>query len=102
MISASALNPTIDQTKRRSVCQNVCLAGTTRYSTPWLRASTRGSTKGGGKSLEIRRFGFNLDHGGVNGGLKVLVNDVGTESGDTRARAGIPRGFENIDAGTGR
>src|SRR5205823_1399824 len=30
----------------------------------------------GGKSLEIRRFGFNLDHGGVSGGLKVLVDDV--------------------------
>src|SRR5262249_33332816 len=27
-------------------------------------------------SLEIRRFGFNLDHGGVNGGLKVVVNDL--------------------------
>src|SRR5690242_17698591 len=31
--------------------------------------------EGGGKSLEIRRFGFNLDHGGVNGGLKVLVDN---------------------------
>lgn len=27
-----------------------------------------GQNEGGGKSLEIRRFGFNLDHGGVNGG----------------------------------
>src|SRR6266849_8041926 len=36
-----------------------------------------GQHEGGGKSLEIRRFGFNLDHGGVNGGLKVLVDDVG-------------------------
>ena len=35
-----------------------------------------GQQEGGGKSLEIRRFGFNLDHGGVNGGLKVLVDDV--------------------------
>lgn len=35
-----------------------------------------GQHEGGGKSLEIRRFGFNLDHGGVNGGLKVLVEDV--------------------------
>jgi hypothetical protein len=26
-----------------------------------------GQHEGGGKSLEIRRFGFNLDHGGVNG-----------------------------------
>src|SRR6202171_2085081 len=35
-----------------------------------------GQHEGGGKSVEIRRFGFNLDHGGVNGGLKVLVEDV--------------------------
>jgi hypothetical protein len=35
-----------------------------------------GQHEGGGKSLEIRRFGLNLDHGGVNGGLKVLVEDI--------------------------
>jgi hypothetical protein len=35
-----------------------------------------GQHEGGGKSVEVRRFGFNLDHGGVNGGLKVLVNNV--------------------------
>ncbi|HVF86134.1 MAG TPA: TonB-dependent receptor plug domain-containing protein, partial [Pyrinomonadaceae bacterium] len=35
-----------------------------------------GQHEGGGKSLEIRRFGFNMDHGGLNGGLKVLVDDV--------------------------
>src|SRR6266851_8645010 len=35
-----------------------------------------GQHEGGGKSVEIRRFGFNLDHGGVNGGLEVLVEDV--------------------------
>ncbi len=35
-----------------------------------------GQHEGGGKSLEVRRFGYNLDHGGVNGGLKILVDDV--------------------------
>jgi hypothetical protein len=40
-----------------------------------------GQQEGGGKALEIRRFGFNLDHGGVNGGLKVLVDDVGQNQG---------------------
>ena len=35
-----------------------------------------GQHEGGGKSLEFRRFGFNLDHGGLNGGLKVLVDDI--------------------------
>jgi outer membrane receptor protein involved in Fe transport len=40
-----------------------------------------GQHEGGGKSLEIRRFGFNLDHGGVNGGVKVLVDDVQQNQG---------------------
>ena len=35
-----------------------------------------GQHEGGGKSLEIRRFGFNLDHGGVNGGLRITVDNV--------------------------
>ena len=35
-----------------------------------------GQHEGGGKSIEIRRFGFNLDHGGVSGGLKVLVDNI--------------------------
>src|SRR5262249_16396305 len=35
-----------------------------------------GQHEGGGKSVEIRRFGYNLDHGGVGGGLKVLVDNV--------------------------
>lgn len=35
-----------------------------------------GQHEGGGKSLEIRRFGFNLDHGGVNGGVKILVDNI--------------------------
>ena len=40
-----------------------------------------GQHEGGGKSLEIRRFGFNLDHGGVNGGLKVMLDDVQQNQG---------------------
>jgi hypothetical protein len=40
-----------------------------------------GQHEGGGKSLEIRRFGFNLDHGGVNGGLKVLVDGMQQNQG---------------------
>jgi outer membrane receptor protein involved in Fe transport len=40
-----------------------------------------GQHEGEGKSLEFRRFGFNLDHGGVNGGLKVLVDDVQQNQG---------------------
>ncbi len=40
-----------------------------------------GQHEGGGKSLEIRRFGFNTDHGGVNGVLKVLVDGVQQNQG---------------------
>ena len=40
-----------------------------------------GQHEGGGKSLEIRRFGFNLDHGGVSGGLKVLVDNFQQNQG---------------------
>src|SRR5438046_4406176 len=40
-----------------------------------------GQHEGGGKSVEIRRFGFNLDHGGVSGGLKVLVDNVQQNQG---------------------
>jgi outer membrane receptor protein involved in Fe transport len=35
-----------------------------------------GQHEGGGKSLEIRRFGFNTDHGGIGGGVKILVDNI--------------------------
>ncbi|CAN5180467.1 hypothetical protein BH20ACI2_BH20ACI2_03470 [soil metagenome] len=40
-----------------------------------------GQHEGGGKSLEIRRYGFNTDHGGVNGGLKIVVDNVQQNQG---------------------
>lgn len=40
-----------------------------------------GQHEGGGKSLEIRRFGYNMDHGGVNGGLKILLDGVQQNQG---------------------
>lgn len=40
-----------------------------------------GQHEGGGKSLEIRRFGFNTDHGGVNGGVKIMVDDIPQNQG---------------------
>ncbi|MDX2266640.1 MAG: TonB-dependent receptor [Bryobacter sp.] len=35
-----------------------------------------GQHSGGGKSLEVRRFGFNLDHGGDGGGVRVMMDDM--------------------------
>lgn len=40
-----------------------------------------GQHEGGGKSLEIRRFGFNTDHGGVNGGVKIMVDNFQQNQG---------------------
>ncbi|HEY0659377.1 MAG TPA: TonB-dependent receptor plug domain-containing protein, partial [Pyrinomonadaceae bacterium] len=40
-----------------------------------------GQHEGGGKSLEIRRFGFNTDHGGIGGGVKIVVDNVQQNQG---------------------
>lgn len=75
VISATAVNPTIDQ-RNGSVYRNTLFARDDQIFDTLAAGINAGQHEGGGKSLEIRRFGFNLDHGGVNGGLKVLVDDV--------------------------
>ena len=40
-----------------------------------------GQHEGGGKSLEIRRYGFNLDHGGAGGGLRITVDNIAQNYG---------------------
>ena len=75
LISASALNPTIDQ-RNDAVYSKTLFSRDDQIFDTLAAGINTGQHEGGGKSLEIRRFGFNLDHGGVNGGLKVLVNDV--------------------------
>lgn len=75
LISATALNPTIDQ-RNDAVYKNALFSRDDQIFDTLAAGINAGQHEGGGKSLEIRRFGFNLDHGGVNGGLKVLVNDV--------------------------
>jgi outer membrane receptor protein involved in Fe transport len=75
VISASALNPTIDQ-RNGNVYKSTLFSRDDQIFDTLAAGINAGQHEGGGKSLEIRRFGFNLDHGGVNGGLKVLVDDV--------------------------
>jgi len=75
VISASALNPTIDQ-RNDNVYKSSLFSRDDQIFDTLAAGINAGQHEGGGKSLEIRRFGFNLDHGGVNGGLKVLVDDV--------------------------
>ena len=75
VITASPIEPTVD--RRDSEIFSRTLFSRDDQVLHVLGAGINaGQHEGGGKSLEIRRFGFNLDHGGVNGGLKVLVDNV--------------------------
>ena len=80
VITASPVEPALD--RRNSEVFNRTLFSRDDQIFHVLDAGINaGQHEGGGKSLEIRRFGFNLDHGGVNGGLKVLVDDVQQNQG---------------------
>jgi hypothetical protein len=75
VITASPVEVTVD--RKNSEVFNRTLFGRDDQLLHVLGAGINaGQHEGGGKSLEIRRFGFNLDHGGVNGGLKILVDNV--------------------------
>src|SRR5581483_6263025 len=80
IISASALNPMIDQ-RNDTVYKGTLFSRDDQILDTLAAGINAGQHEGGGKSLEIRRFGFNLDHGGVNGGLKVLVDDIQQNQG---------------------
>ncbi|MDT7542800.1 MAG: hypothetical protein QOE33_2704 [Acidobacteriota bacterium] len=75
VIRASTLDPSIERRDDKVYKDTLFLRDDQLLQT--LNAGIdAGQHEGGGKSLEVRRFGFNLDHGGVSGGLKVLVDDV--------------------------
>jgi outer membrane receptor protein involved in Fe transport len=80
VIQDTALNPTIDQ-RNDTIYKNTLFLRDDQLADTLNAGINAGQHEGGGKSLEIRRFGFNLDHGGVNGGLKVLVDDVQQNQG---------------------
>jgi outer membrane receptor protein involved in Fe transport len=80
VISATALDPTIDE-RNENVYKSTLFSRDDQIFDTLAAGINTGQHEGGGKSLEIRRFGFNLDHGGVSGGLKVLVNDVQQNQG---------------------
>ena len=80
VISASVVEPAVDL--RNAEVFNRTLFTRDDQVLQQLNAGINaGQHEGGGKSLEIRRFGFNLDHGGVNGGLKVMVDGVQQNQG---------------------
>ena len=74
-IEANTLTPEVEQ-RNESVYKNTLFGRDDQLVQTLNAGINAGQHEGGGKSLEIRRFGFNLDHGGVNGGLKILVDDV--------------------------
>src|SRR5262245_48148756 len=75
VITASSLEPHVE-THSDEVYKKTLFARDDQLFETLNAGINAGQHEGGGKSLEIRRFGFNLDHGGTNGGLKVLVDDV--------------------------
>jgi hypothetical protein len=80
VISAKSLEPAIDL-RNSEVFDRTLFSRDDQLLQQLDAGINAGQHEGGGKSLEIRRFGFNLDHGGVNGGLKVLVDDVQQNQG---------------------
>lgn len=80
VISAKTIEPAIDM-RNAEVFNRTLFTRDDQVFQQLNAGINAGQHEGGGKSLEIRRFGFNLDHGGVNGGLKVLVDDVQQNQG---------------------
>ncbi|MBV8841580.1 MAG: TonB-dependent receptor [Bryobacterales bacterium] len=80
VITAKALEPTLDL-RNSEVFSRTLFSRDDQVFQQLNAGINAGQHEGGGKSLEIRRFGFNLDHGGVNGGLKVLLDDVQQNQG---------------------
>src|SRR5256714_12953320 len=80
VITAAPVEPTLDR-RNADVFSRTLFSRDDQIFHVLDAGINAGQHEGGGKSLEIRRFGFNLDHGGVNGGLKVLVDDVQQNQG---------------------
>ena len=75
VITATAADPSIDR-RNDTIYRNTLFLRDDQLVETLDSGINAGQHEGGGKSLEVRRFGFNLDHGGANGGLKVLVDDI--------------------------
>jgi hypothetical protein len=75
VITAAAADPAIDR-RNDTIYKNTLFLRDDQLFETLDGGINAGQHEGGGNSIEVRRFGFNLDHGGQNGGLKVLVDDV--------------------------
>ncbi|HVJ05276.1 MAG TPA: TonB-dependent receptor [Candidatus Saccharimonadales bacterium] len=75
VITARAADPSIDR-RNGAIYQGTLFNRDDQLMETLDSGINAGQHEGGGKSLEVRRFGFNLDHGGANGGLKILIDDI--------------------------
>lgn len=80
VIVASPFNPGIDR-RDDAIYKSTLFSRDDQILQTLDAGINAGQHEGGGKSVEIRRFGFNLDHGGTSGGLKVLVDNVQQNQG---------------------
>ncbi len=80
VIEATALEPGIER-RNEAIFKDTLFSRDDQIFQTLNAGINAGQHEGGGKSLEIRRFGFNLDHGGGSGGLKVLVDGVQQNQG---------------------
>lgn len=79
-IIADALTPEIE-TRNDAIYKNSLFSRDDQLIQTLNAGINAGQHEGGGKSLEIRRYGFNLDHGGVGGGLKIVVDNLQQNQG---------------------
>lgn len=79
-IQADTITPQLDF-RNDSVYQNTLFGRDDQLVHTLNAGISAGQHEGGGKSLEIRRYGFNLDHGGVGGGLRINVDNLQQNQG---------------------
>jgi hypothetical protein len=79
-ITAETLSPDVEL-RNDAIYKNLLFGRDDQIFFTLSAGINAGQHEGGGKSLEIRRFGFNTDHGGVNGGLKILVDNIQQNQG---------------------
>lgn len=75
VIVASSSDPSVER-RNEEVYRGTLFSRDDQLFDTLAAGINAGQHEGGGKSLEVRRFGFNMDHGGLFGGFKVLVDDV--------------------------
>jgi outer membrane receptor protein involved in Fe transport len=80
VIETNALTPEIER-RNDTIYKNTLFGRDDQLIFTLNAGINAGQHEGGGKSLEIRRFGFNTDHGGVNGGVKILVDNIQQNQG---------------------